>query len=56
MEEIKPETEKLKTAWIDEVNRVVSFHKIPDSRCYTAPEAEFWEHIQEIVRTGYAIQ
>lgn len=56
MEDVKTETEMLKVAWIDEVSHVVSFHEIPDSCCYTAPEAEFWVHIQEIVKTGYAIQ
>lgn len=56
MEDVKSETEKLKTAWIDEVNHVISFHKVPNARCYTALETEFWEHIQEVVKTGYAIQ
>ena len=42
MEDVKTETETIKVAWIDEVNHVVSFHEIPDSRCYTAPETEFW--------------
>lgn len=56
MEDMKTETETLKVAWIDEIKHVVSFHEIPDSRCYIAPETEFWVHIQEIVKTGYAIQ
>lgn len=56
MNKVKTETEKIKTAWIDEANRVVSFHEIPDSSCYSAPETEFWERIQENVRNGYSIQ
>ena len=52
MEDVKTETETIKVAWIDEANHVVSFHEIPDSRCYTAPETEFWVYIQEIVKTG----
>ena len=56
MEEVKSETEQMKTAWIDEENHVVSFHEVPNARCYKAPETEFWERIQEIVKTGYAIQ
>lgn len=56
MDDVKTETETLKVAWIDEINHVVSFHEIPDSRRYFASETEFWAHIQEIVKTGYAIQ
>lgn len=56
MDIVKREAELLRVAWIDEINHVVSFHEIPDSRCYTAEEAEFWVHIQAIVKSGYAIQ
>ncbi len=32
-------------AWLDETNRIVSFHEIPDSRYYSAEEHDFWQMI-----------
>ena len=30
-------------AWLDEINRIVSFHEISDSRYYSAEEHDFWQ-------------
>ncbi len=56
MENTNTETEIHKTAWIDEKNRIVSFHEMPESRVYTALESDFWPHIQVLVNAGYRIQ
>lgn len=56
MEDVKLKEASLRVAWIDEINHVVSFHEVPDSRCYAAKETEFWVYIQAIVKSGYAIQ
>ena len=29
-------------AWLDDGNRIVSFHEIPDSRYYSTDEPAFW--------------
>ncbi|MFQ8837828.1 MAG: hypothetical protein ACLR8L_08105 [Oscillospiraceae bacterium] len=36
-------------AWIDEENRIVSFHEIPNSRYYSAEEHEFWQMIVSLI-------
>jgi len=56
MENTNTETEIHKTAWIDEKNRIVSFHEMMESRVYTAPESDFWPYIQVLVNAGYRIQ
>ena len=43
-------------AWIDEENRIVSFHEIPNSRYYSAEEHEFWEVIVCLILAGYRVQ
>lgn len=45
-----------KIAWIDVINRIVSFQKIGEASCYTADEPEFWPHIMELVNVGYRLQ
>ena len=55
-DDVKTKVESLRVAWIEEINHVVSFHEIPNSRCHAAEETEFWAHIQAIVKSGYAIQ
>ena len=42
-------------AWLDETNRVVSFHAIPAARYFCAGE-EFWPLILTLVLSGYRIQ
>ena len=43
-------------AWIDEENRIVSFHEIPNSRYYSAEEREFWQMIVSLILAGYRVQ
>ena len=40
-------------AWLDEINRIVSFHEISDSRYYSAEEHDFWQMIVSLIMTGY---
>ena len=43
-------------AWMDEENRIVSFHKIPNSRYYSAEEHDFWQMIVDLILAGYRVQ
>lgn len=43
-------------AWMDEENRIVSFHKIPNCRYYSAEEHDFWQMIVSLILTGYRVQ
>ena len=43
-------------AWLDETNRIVSFHEIPDSRYYSAEAHDFWQVIVGLIVTGYRVQ
>ena len=43
-------------AWLDEENRVVSFHKITNSRYYSAGENDFWQMIVSLILAGYRVQ
>lgn len=43
-------------AWLDETNRVVSFHTIPAARYFCAAGEEFWSLILTLVLSGYRIQ
>ena len=43
-------------AWLDEENRIVSFHEISDSRYYSAEEHDFWQTIVSLVLAGYRVQ
>lgn len=45
-----------KSAWIDAVNRIVSFNKITDASFYMAAEEDFWPHIMSLVNVGYRLQ
>ena len=38
-------------AWLDEENRIVSFHEIPDSRYCSAEEHDFWQMIVNVAIT-----
>ncbi len=42
-------------AWLDEINRIVSFHEISDSRYYSAEEHDFWQMIVSLIMTGYRV-
>lgn len=43
-------------AWLDEQNAVVSFHEIPQSRCFCAPDGTFWVYILSLLDRGYRVQ
>ena len=43
-------------AWLDEENRIVSFHKIPNSRYYSAEENDFWQMVIHLILSGYRVQ
>lgn len=43
-------------AWLDEENRIVSFHEIPDSRYYSTENQAFWNIIVNLVLAGYRAQ
>ena len=43
-------------AWLDEENRIVSFHEIPGSRYYSAEEHDFWQMIIDLILAGYRVQ
>ena len=46
----------IRKAWLDEEMRIVSFHKIPDSRYYSAEEQDFWQVIFGLILSGYRVQ
>ena len=43
-------------AWLDEENRIVSFHKIPNSRYYSAGENDFWQMIVRLILAESRVQ
>ena len=43
-------------AWLDEINRIVSFHEISDSRFYSAEVQYFWQMIVSLILAGYRVQ
>ena len=43
-------------AWLDEKNRIVSFHEIPDCQYYCAEETDFWQVIVGLIMAGYRVQ
>ena len=43
-------------AWLDKENRIVSFHKIPNCRYYSAEEHDFWQMIVSLILAGYRVQ
>ena len=50
------ETKERLEAWLDEKNRIVSFHEIPGSRYYSAEEHDFWQMIVSLILAGYRVQ
>lgn len=43
-------------AWLDERERVISFHEIPDSRFFAATGEGFWQAMLELLERGYRVQ
>ena len=44
-----------KTAWIDEENKIVSFHAIDNSKMVMKTESLFWDFISGLMRSGYRV-
>lgn len=44
-----------KTAWIDEKNKIVSFHAIENGKKIIKAESLFWEFLLGLVHAGYRI-
>lgn len=47
--------EEVKAAWIDENNKIVSFHVIDNGKLIMKPENQFWNFIFGLTNTGYRI-
>ena len=46
----------MKTVWIDEEKRIVSFTVLSDAEAYCAEENVFWQRILFLMRAGYRVQ
>ena len=44
-----------KTAWIDEENKIVSFHVIDNGKMIMKAESLFWNFIFGLINSGYRI-
>ena len=44
-----------KTAWIDEKNKIVSFHAIDDGKMIIKAESLFWDFLFGLTNSGYRI-
>lgn len=47
--------EEEKTAWIDEENKIVSFHAIDNAKMIMKTESLFWEFLFGLASSGYRI-
>ena len=45
-----------KRAWIDPEQKLVSFHEIPQSEYFCAPDGVFWVYILSLLERGYRVQ
>ena len=46
----------MKTVWIDEEKRIVSFTVLSDGKAFRAEKDVFWQHILSLMRAGYRVQ
>lgn len=44
-----------KTAWIDEKNKIVSFHAIDDGKMIIKAESLFWDFLFGLTSSGYRV-
>ena len=44
-----------KIAWIDEKNRIVSFHAVDNSKKIIKAETMFWSFIYALMSAGYRV-
>ena len=49
-------TEERFEAWLDEGNRIVSFHETPAGQYYSAEYRTFWQRITSLILSGYRVQ
>ena len=47
---------KLKNAWIDERERIISFSQLETGTMFFAEEEIFWDRILHLMRSGYRMQ
>ena len=47
--------EEEKTAWIDEENKIVSFHAIDSGKMITEADNIFWDFISGLTKSGYRV-
>ena len=47
------ETQKI--AWIDEANRILSFHAIDSGKVIQETESLFWDFVRGLMKAGYRI-
>ena len=45
-----------KRAWIDPEQKLISFHEIPQSEYFRAPDGVFWVYILSLLERGYRVQ
>ena len=48
--------ERLKQAWIDQDEKLISFHSIDSSQVMEAEETTFWQKIVSLTYIGHRIQ
>ena len=53
--EMRNRDQENKTAWIDEENRIVSFHAVDNSKKIIKAEALFWSYIYALMSAGYRV-
>ena len=46
----------MKTVWIDEHSRLISFTLLAGAEVYHAEETEFWQRILSLLYAGYRVQ
>ena len=44
-----------KIAWIDEANKIVSFHAIDNGEMITKAESLFWDFLFGLTESGYRV-
>ena len=55
-EAMRPRPHAAVQAWLDEQNAVISFHEIPQSEYFRAPDGVFWVYILSLLERGYRVQ
>lgn len=44
-----------KTVWIDEENRILSFHAVVNWKSIAKEENQFWEYLLTLMNAGYRV-